>query len=274
MPALADASPVPHPWRDLRTRAFSAAVLAPVALLCLWAGGLPWALMVALLAVGLCFEWVTMAGLSLLRPPGLWLLAAVAPAVLAAWAGQGAIGLVVLLAVAAWLAMVAGRPVLAGGALYVGIPAVALFWLRADPVAGRANIGFIVLVVWASDIGAYLAGRLVGGPRLAPAISPGKTWSGAGGGLVAAMLIGAGLASAITGGHIGRAIVVAATLGMVAQAGDLLESAVKRHFGVKDSGRLIPGHGGLFDRLDGILAAACAAGLLALALGRGGVLWQ
>ncbi|HET9020103.1 MAG TPA: phosphatidate cytidylyltransferase, partial [Acetobacteraceae bacterium] len=116
-------------------------------------------------------------------------------------------------------------------------------------------------------IGAYLSGRLVGGARLAPRISPGKTWSGAIGGLLAAALVGAA-----AGG--GRGALVAAVLSVVAQAGDLAESAAKRRAGVKDSGRLIPGHGGVLDRLDALLAAAPAAALLALALGPGVALWE
>ena len=133
---------------------------------------------------------------------------------------------------------------------------------------------FLLLVVWAGDIGAYLVGRWIGGPRLAPRISPGKTWSGAVGGLVAAVAAGLLAAHSCRTPRSWRAVVIAAVLGIVAQAGDLLESFVKRRLEVKDSGHLIPGHGGLFDRLDGVLAAAPVAALLALTLGRGVVLWQ
>jgi phosphatidate cytidylyltransferase len=133
---------------------------------------------------------------------------------------------------------------------------------------------FLLLVVWAGDIGAYLVGRWIGGPRLAPSISPGKTWSGAAGGLVAAVAAGLAAAHVLSDSASWRAVVVAAVLGVVAQSGDLLESFVKRRLEVKDSGSLIPGHGGLFDRLDGVLAAAPVAALLALTQGRGVVLWQ
>jgi len=130
-------------------------------------------------------------------------------------------------------------------------------------------------VVWASDIGAYLVGRAFGGPRLAPVISPGKTWSGAIGGLVAAAVVGA-VASALLGKGppSWRPVALAVLLGVISQGGDLFESYLKRHFGVKDSGRMIPGHGGLLDRLDAVLTAAPAAALLALVLGRGVVLWE
>lgn len=160
------------------------------------------------------------------------------------------------------------------GLVYVALAGAAMLWLRDDPVAGRADVLFLLLIVWAGDIGAYLVGRWVGGPRLAPQISPGKTWSGAVGGLLAAVAAGLLAAHVLSNAATWRAVAVAAALAVVAQAGDLLESFVKRRLKVKDSGHLIPGHGGLFDRLDSVLAAAPVAALLALTLGRGVVLWQ
>ncbi|HET6197836.1 MAG TPA: phosphatidate cytidylyltransferase [Acetobacteraceae bacterium] len=193
----------------------------------------------------------------------------------AAFAALVAAGLVGL--VYEWLRLCRRSPSAtfhASGILYVLLAGGALLWLRDDPLAGRANVLFLLLVVWAGDIGAYLIGRWIGGTRLAPGISPGKTWSGAVGGLVAASVVGLLAAGLLSDGAAGRAIPLAAVLGIVAQAGDLLESFVKRRLEVKDSGHLIPGHGGLFDRLDGVLAAAPVAALLALTLGRGVVLWQ
>ncbi|HME22070.1 MAG TPA: phosphatidate cytidylyltransferase [Acetobacteraceae bacterium] len=160
------------------------------------------------------------------------------------------------------------------GLAYIALAGAALLWLRHDPYAGRADVLFLLLVVWAGDIGAYLFGRWIGGPRMAPRISPGKTWSGAAGGLLAAVAAGLLAAHVLSDAATWRAVAVAAALGVVAQAGDLLESFVKRRLEVKDSGQLIPGHGGLFDRLDSMLAAAPMAALLALTLGRGVVLWQ
>ncbi len=160
------------------------------------------------------------------------------------------------------------------GFLYVALAGVALLWLRTDPAAGRADVMFLLVVVWTGDIGAYLVGRWIGGPRLAPRISPGKTWSGALGGLTAAIAAGLLVAGFLSHAAVWRSALIAAVLGIVAQAGDLLESYVKRRLEVKDSGHLIPGHGGLFDRLDSVLAAAPVAALLALTLGRGVVLWQ
>ena len=137
----------------------------------------------------------------------------------------------------------------------------------AECLAFRAY-SFILLVVWCSDIGAYVVGRLVGGRRLAPSISPGKTWSGAAGGLAAAIMGGM-----IIAGLNLRAGLLAALFGIASQLGDLGESALKRHYKVKDSGRLIPGHGGMLDRLDGLMAASVAAwlvsGLVFVAGGRG-----
>ena len=222
-------------WSDLRLRVASAAVLLPVALACLFAGGLPWLALVLAATLALLWEW--------------WRLWRLRP---------GAVPALTLLA--GWLYMIVG--------------AGSLYWLRSDPVAGLIDVLFLLVVVWSSDIGAYLAGRLIGGPKLAPAISPGKTWSGAVGGLVCAMGVGLLVSRAVAPGPVVHALIVGAGLSVAAQLGDLLESALKRHFGVKDSSRLIPGHGGVFDRLDGVLAAAPVALVLALVLGAGVELWR
>jgi phosphatidate cytidylyltransferase len=180
--------------------------------------------------------------------------------------------------VAFWL--VPTSRALALGMAYVGLGWAALLVLRQGP-GGMGLILFIMLVVWANDIGAYLAGRLFGGPRMAPRLSPGKTWAGAAGGLALGVAAGVAVLMVLNRGrapHPGlpAAALQAVTLAMVAQAGDLLESAMKRRFGKKDSGSFIPGHGGLLDRVDGLLAAASAAMLLRLGtLGFQGVdSWQ
>ena len=159
------------------------------------------------------------------------------------------------------------------GVLYILPGGLALLWLRSDPVAGLGNVMFVLLVVWGSDIGAYLLGRLLGGPKLAPMISPGKTWSGAVGGLIAVLLIG-WAATVLAGGAAPRAMLIALVLGVAAQLGDLLESAIKRGFGVKDSGWLIPGHGGVLDRVDAILTAAPVAALIGMTMTYGGAVWR
>lgn len=203
-------------------------MLAPLALACVWLGGIPWYALMAVAGAGVCWEWAHME-----RTRGPAFLAGLAYAVLAV---------------------------------------LALLLLRADPADGRAALVFLLAVVWSSDIGAYAAGRLVGGKRLAPAISPGKTWSGAVGGLLAAVAAGVAVAL-VWHGRAGPAMGAAAVLGVASQLGDLGESAAKRHYGVKDSGRLIPGHGGLLDRLDGLMAAALVAGAWVLATGRGAAAW-
>ena len=258
----------------MRKRVISAALLAPMAVLCIWLGAYPWTALIALAACGLAYEWVAMYGGRALHAPGIAVPAAVLLAGLAAVMNHEGLGLLLLAvgAMAAW--WITGRRAGGFGVLYVGIACIALVWLRGDAAAGRANVLFLVGVVWASDIGAYAAGRLFGGPKLAPAISPGKTWSGAAGGFVAALLVGEASGHVLWPGAAGHGALVAGALGVAAQAGDLLESAAKRRFGVKDSGRLIPGHGGLLDRLDGLMAAAPAAAVIALGLGRGVVLWH
>jgi phosphatidate cytidylyltransferase len=210
----------------------SAAVLAPIALICIWVGSAAFGVLMLVGTVGLMVEWVGMVRV-----------------------GRGT------------------SASLAAGAAYILLAAAGLVWLRADPMAGRANLLFLLVLVWASDIGAYTAGRAIGGALLAPRISPGKTVSGALGGLLAAVLVGVA-AALTTPASLWRAGMLAGLLGIVAQAGDLAESFAKRQFGVKDSGRLIPGHGGLLDRLDALLAVALAASLLALMQGRGVVLWR
>ena len=160
------------------------------------------------------------------------------------------------------------------GVVYAGLALVSLVWLRRAPATGLGVTALLLAAVWATDIGAYLAGRWVGGKRLAPAISPGKTWAGAVGGVLASVAVGLLLARP-AGFVASQAAPLALLLSVAAQAGDLLESAVKRRCGVKDSGRLIPGHGGLLDRVDGILAAApiLAAFVFGLQLGLGPWKW-
>jgi len=265
-------------WADLRLRVLSAAVLAPLALGCIWMGGAAFAGLLALIAVGLAYEWLGLCGQRASFAAVLVFAALPLSVALANLTSiTDALGLLAF-ATAAGIALARGlssaRP-LAFGIPYLGLAGVALVWLRQPTGSGGVNVIVLLLIVWASDIGAYMAGRAIGGPRLAPAISPGKTWSGALGGLAAAAAVGAS-ASAILGNGApsSRSVALAVLIGVVSQAGDLFESLLKRHFGVKDSGTMIPGHGGLLDRLDAVLSAAPAAALLALFLGRGVVLWE
>ena len=250
----------------------------------MWLGAQWWTALMALCMAGLSWEWVRLCGGSTRRLPGLVVPVAVLGAGLASVLGQTALAFLLLGlggVLAGGLATRRGvSPVWLGlGVLYVGVAGIALIELRHDDAAGRANVIFLFLVVWASDIGAYAAGRAFGGPKLWPAVSPNKTWAGSLGGLLAAMLVGlaaaAWLAPGVSlGGWAVRVAAVALALAVFTQAGDLLESWIKRHFGVKDSSGLIPGHGGLLDRLDGVLAAAPVAALLGAALGPGMHLWR
>lgn len=173
-----------------------------------------------------------------------------------------------------WFQMARHSPSeLAAGWIYCALAILALGWLRAGIQDGRAILFFLLAIVWSSDIGAYVAGRVLGGPKLAPAISPGKTWSGAAGGLGAAIVVGI-IAAVLWNGAVAPAMMGAAILGIASQLGDLLESAAKRRFGVKDSGRLIPGHGGLLDRLDGLMAAALVAAAWIWIAGQGAATWH
>lgn len=254
-------SGAPTRWSDLGRRAVSASILAPIVLLCIWFGSVPFVLLIAAGAVGLSVEWVSLCRARPTAMPGLLVPLLILVSGAAAVLGQPGAGLAVLLVSAVLVWRLMGGVLLASGIIYVGLAVVALIWLRGWPgTDGRTAVLFVVLVVWASDIGAYAAGRLIGGPKLAPSLSPAKTWSGSVGGLIAAMLVGEAVAAHATVG-IG---VFAGALAIACQAGDLLESAIKRHVGVKDSGRLIPGHGGLLDRLDGLLTAAPVAALVVL----------
>ncbi|WP_408860534.1 MULTISPECIES: phosphatidate cytidylyltransferase [Asaia] len=257
-------------WSDLRLRLISASVIVPVALLCIWAGGSAYRFMILLVSIGLVYEGAAMAGLSWKKGARSWrgaLLLLWPPlGLLVAMKGEwrAALGLALSAAIfgAAQWACVA----------VASLGGLSLLWLREQPGTGALPVLFIILVVIASDSGAYMAGRIIGGPKLAPSISPGKTRSGAAGGLVAAGLAGLAVAGCSGQGDLAGGAVWGMILGCAAQCGDLAESAAKRRVGIKDSGWLIPGHGGLLDRFDGLLAAAPLAALVSLAV-PGQVFW-
>ena len=160
------------------------------------------------------------------------------------------------------------------GAVYVGLPCLAMLWIRGDAQPGLDTLLWTLALVWSVDTGAYLAGRTIGGPRLAPSISPKKTWAGFVGGLLAAALVGVLGALWLGLQNWWPLAVIAAVLAVVEQGGDLAESAFKRRFGVKDSSNLIPGHGGVLDRVDGLLTVLVAvAGLMIVTKGGVGT-WQ
>lgn len=169
-----------------------------------------------------------------------------------------------------WARLTRGAPMLRVLAWAYGLAALAaLLWLRHQPAHGRETILWVLACIWATDIGAYFVGRAAGGAKLAPRISPGKTWAGLVGGMAWAAVASAAAGYAFGLGETVPLAVIGAALAVVGQAGDLLESAAKRRAGVKDSGHLIPGHGGLLDRIDGLMAVLVAVGVVRLLAGAG-----
>jgi len=217
------------------------------------------------------WEWARLTGVTT-RPAAALIIATLLAAVLATALGAATAGLALAVGGAAAAggaaALTKARAPLwtACGTLWIALPCVAILWVEAG-ASGRAAIFWLFAVVWVSDIGAYAAGRALGGPRLAPRLSPNKTWAGAFGALLAAALVGIA-AAWLAGAGAGLLVAASLVLSVAGQVGDLAESLAKRKFGVKDSGAMIPGHGGLLDRLDSLLTAAAIQGLLLL-LARG-----
>ena len=261
-------------------RALAAAVLAPIAIAIAYTGGWLWALLVMLATIGLYVEWLVIVGLAReLRAtvPGA---AALAIAGICLIAGRLDAALIVLGIGLVAVAVLSPerRNWSATGFAYAAAAEVASVSLRHDPVHGFVALFFVLLVVWAADIGGYFAGRGIGGPKLWPQVSPKKTWAGAIGGFAGGLVV-AGAFAAAGAGKTAPLLALAAFLSVISQLGDLFESAVKRRFGVKDSSHIIPGHGGLLDRLDGFIAAVVAAAILGFlrggadGVGRGLMVW-
>jgi phosphatidate cytidylyltransferase len=251
---------------DLRTRVASAAVLGAIAIAGIWLGGIWFAAIVAAGAAIVHLEWTRVTGGSV--PAAAPFTAAIVVATLGA--GLGQVGPSVILAALALVAAAAisREPWRPAGVAYAAAFGISLVALRVSPDLGLAATAFLFGIVWATDTGAYFAGRLIGGPKLAPIVSPKKTWSGAIGGLVAAIVAGLVVAGLSGSFEVTPALVlVAIALSVVSQGGDLFESWVKRRYGVKDAGHIIPGHGGMMDRVDGLAFASVAAALIGLAHG-------
>jgi phosphatidate cytidylyltransferase len=264
----AEKAGVPLTANNLLLRVVSAAVLAPLALVAAYIGGLPFALFWGIAALVVLWEWMTLVVGPNYRLLVLSCAAAIAVADFLAWLGRPvtALFMVGLGALAGAIFAPSERRLwVIAGAGYAGGMVLAPVFLRADAGFGFAVILLVFAIVWTTDVLGYFAGRAFGGPKLWPAVSPKKTWSGAIAGTVGAVVV-ALLVAAQFGSFDRIAIIaVALLLSIMAQAGDLFESWVKRRFDAKDSSHIIPGHGGVMDRLDGFWAAAvvgCVVGLL------------
>jgi phosphatidate cytidylyltransferase len=266
--------------RNLMQRIVAALVLIPLALALAYAGGAAWTALVTVVAIGLYVEWLMVVGE--VKAISVTVSGAVALALSGVCLALGLVDFAVIvlgLGLVVVVVLAAGhRSWAAAGFLYTAAAELASFMVRFDQHYGWFALVLVLLVVWASDIGGYAAGRSVGGPKLAPRVSPNKTWAGAIGGFVGSLVVAAGWAA--TGpGKIVPIMLIGAVLSVASQLGDLFESAVKRRFGVKDSSHIIPGHGGLLDRLDGYVAAIVLAAILGLVrggldgVGRGLMVW-
>ncbi|QCG88248.1 phosphatidate cytidylyltransferase [Azospirillum sp. TSH100] len=255
---------------DLKVRVLSALVMAPVVLGAVWAGGWVFHALIAFGSVIAVSEWTSIVPSARRLPARLMAAIGILVALMVQIAAGPAAAFGAAAAFAALTAIVGGgsdRGLLGFGVLYVAIGMAGLLWLRDLPDAGLSLFLFVLFAVWATDIGAYAAGRSIGGPKLAPRISPKKTWAGLIGGMLSSALFGWLVALAFGAARPDIALAVGAAVAVVGQAGDLFESAIKRRYNVKDSGQLIPGHGGILDRIDGLLAAAPVLALFHAAVG-------
>lgn len=269
MPDAVKTKPGPS---SLSTRIISAVVLAVPVIVCVSIGSPLIEGVVIAAALVLVWEWCRLCAQTFPCSTYLTLSAVITAAILAVAFGHGMVAIVVLAAGAILIHLLTGgQPWLSVGALYIGLPCVAVIWLRSDPLLGRETVFWLLALVWASDSGGYVFGRLIGGRKLAPVWSPNKTWAGFVGAAASAALVGAVTALIIESSSVWPLIGVSALLGGATQLGDLFESWVKRHFGVKDTSGLIPGHGGLLDRVDGLLAASTLTALLGV-VGNGSIL--
>jgi phosphatidate cytidylyltransferase len=255
--------------KELRLRIISGIILAVVTLGATWAGGTVFQLLSVAIALLVYYEWSTISRLAERDYQGNafgWLSQAVIAALILFDNAQ-----LTLLALAAFAAIAAilvflrgGSWWLPGGIVYSGLTGISLSAIRGESDIGLVAMIFIFAVVWATDILAYFTGRAIGGPKLAPRISPGKTWSGAIGGAVSGVIAGVAVFLSHFSLDDVRIPLLALALSVASQVGDLFESYMKRRFGVKDSSRLIPGHGGVMDRVDGLVFACFAALLFVL----------
>jgi phosphatidate cytidylyltransferase len=271
--------------RQLRQRVVSALALLPLPVAAVWFGW-PWLqLVTAAAAAVMAWEWARLcrragSGAATALLVRLVLVGVViAPVAISALGDPRLAVAVSLLGAGVVYGITCGAADLeprwaALGTLWVALPCVAFLWLAGEKVGGRATLLWLLAAVWATDTGAYAFGYLLGGPRLAPRWSPRKTWTGLAGGMLCAALTGTAAARILGISSAASLTLLSAGLAVVEQFGDLAESMAKRRFGVKDTGGLIPGHGGLLDRLDGLLAVVPTVALLTLIGGHNVLTWR
>jgi len=250
------ASPGRRSWADLGPRLASAVVLVPLTAISLYVGGYLFAAVVGAVIAGAYREWETMVTLKPLTPFGIVLigLVFVAAVLLPLWGPLATLAVVAAGAVASLFHGGEGAVWRAGGLVYFGIVVVAILSMRGSGVDGIGMWAGVLLgtTIWLTDTGAFFTGRQIGGEKLAPDISPAKTWSGALGGFALGTLMGLVVWHFVTPSPWWIGLILCAAMSILGQIGDLAESALKRRFRIKDSGDLIPGHGGLMDRLDSV----------------------
>lgn len=246
-------------FQNLGLRLKSAAILAPPVFAGIYFGS-PWFdILIGIAGAAMAWEWVTMCSGGKFNLAGWLMDAGIATCLVALYIGDPAVSLVVLAFGAGIVAAIAGlrrheSPVrMAMGAVLIGVFCLSFIWLRAVPATGMELVIWLVVAVWFTDVGGYFFGKAIGGPKLAPRISPNKTWAGLFGGVFLTTLWSLAVLSWAREFAIGPVVAAAVTIAVLAQLGDLSVSAVKRRFGVKDASGLIPGHGGVLDRLDGML---------------------
>ena len=258
---------------NFRLRLISSAVLAPLVLFAVYLGGIAYGAVVTCVMVLGLYEWLRLVAPQA-RPHVVGSACALLILLLTA-------GLLVSVAFGAMLAVVitlilflisarddqerAGWMAL--GIPYMGGSGLALLGLRGVPDHGAMLVFYLLIAVWGTDIGAYVAGRIIGGPKLAPAVSPSKTWAGLYGGVALATILGYFAVSGLGARHPAVTLILSPVVACVAQLGDLFESYFKRRSGVKESGDLIPGHGGILDRIDGLVFAGVFVFLFQTAIG-------
>lgn len=265
--------------RNLMLRILAGVVLAPLTIAAAYFGGWLWAALATLATMGMYAEWLFV--VQAIRPrvvaAGIAALAIAGIALAVGFPGKALLAVAIGLVAVAVLASV-NRGWALAGLLYAVAALFGAVLVRADPQSGFVALLFVLLVVWITDIGGYFAGRGIGGPKLWVRVSPKKTWAGAIGGFAGSLAVAAGFAASGFGRML-PLLLLGAVLSVVSQLGDLFESAVKRRFGVKDSSNVIPGHGGLLDRLDGFVAAIVMAAVIGVmrggldGAGRGLLMW-